>query len=185
MSDVEKCDKLIIRNGCILIVIDIQEKLIPVIANREAVINNTAKLVKFANIIGIPIVFTEQEKLGPTVMEIRPETGDIRIIRKESFNCFGCREFSDYIQQNDRKILILAGVEAHICISQTALSALYQFKVHVVSDATSSRKIENWKIALERMRAAGAVITSTEMFIYEILGESGTDEFRAALALVK
>jgi nicotinamidase-related amidase len=94
-------------------------------------------------------------------------------------------EFEHNIKRLERKTLILAGVEAHICVAQTALHALPSFKVHVLADAIGSRTIENRDLAIERMRQAGATITSTEMFIYEILQRAGTDNFRAALQLVK
>ena len=84
-----------------------------------------------------------------------------------------------------RKTLILTGVETHICVSQTALDALPHFDVHTISDAVSSRDLNNRDIALERMRQIGATISSTEMVIYELLQRAGTDEFRSALKLVK
>ena len=84
-----------------------------------------------------------------------------------------------------RKTLILTGVETHICIAQTALSAIPKFKVQVVSDAVSSRLLDNWAIGLERMRQSGVTITSTEMLIFELLERAGTDEFRATLKLMK
>ena len=87
--------------------------------------------------------------------------------------------------QIGRKSLILTGVENHVCVAQTALHALPYFKVHIVSDAVSSRDLDNWTVGLERMRENGAIITSTEMVIYELLQRAGTDKFRATLKLVK
>jgi nicotinamidase-related amidase len=81
--------------------------------------------------------------------------------------------------------LVIAGVESHICVAQTAIYALPDFNVHIISDAVSSRTSKNRHIALERMKQAGAVISSTEMFIYEILQKAGTDAFKATLQLVK
>jgi len=106
-------------------------------------------------------------------------------IEKISFNCFLSAEFEERIKQLKRKTLILVGAEAHICVAQTALHALSSFTVHVVKDAVGSRTAENRNIAIERMQQAGAIITSTEMFIYEVLERAGTDRFKEVLQLVK
>ncbi|MGB9299529.1 MAG: hydrolase [Anaerolineae bacterium] len=177
--------KLIRREDSVLIAIDVQEKLMPVIAEKEKVIDNVVRLLRFAQIIGLPIILTEQEKLGNTVPEVLEVWQDLRPIRKLDFNCFGCQEFADQVRGIGRKTLILTGVESHICVAQTGLGAVPNYTIHVVSDATSSRKQDNWRVALERMRQAGVVITSTEMVIYELLQRAGTDEFRAVLPLVK
>ena len=176
---------LIRREDSILIAIDVQEKLMPVIAEKEKVLDNVVRLLKFAQIIGLPLILTEQEKLGNTLPQILQAAQDLSPIRKLDFNCFGCQEFVEEVRGIGRKTLILSGVESHICVAQTALGAGPDYTVHVVSDATSSRSRDNWKVALKRMRQAGVVITSTEMVIYELLRRAGTDEFRAVLPLVK
>lgn len=176
---------LITREDSVLIVIDVQEKLMPVIANREKVIDNIIRLLKFAQIIGLPVILTEQQNLGPTVPEIKNEIPDSQPISKIVFNCFFCDDFVNHIPQMGRKTLILTGVETHICVAQTALHALPNFTVHVVSDAVSSRTTDNWNVGIERMRQSGAIITSTEMVIFELLQRAGTDEFRETLNLVK
>jgi len=91
--------------------------------------------------------------------------------RKITFNCFLTDEFMAAVNRSGRKSLILTGIEAHICVAQTALYAESRFNVHVVRDAISSRTIDNWNTAVERMRMNGVTITSTEMVIYELLGE--------------
>jgi nicotinamidase-related amidase len=176
---------LIVKEDSVLVVIDVQEKLMPVIANGEKVTDNVVRLLKFSQIIGLPVILTEQENLGATLPEIRDLIPDTRPIPKLVFNCFRSDEFEKAVQETGRNTLILTGVETHICVAQTALHALPQFTVHVVSDATSSRTVENCNIGLERMRQSGAVITSTEMLIFELLQRAGTDEFRATLPLVK
>ena len=130
---------------------------------------NTARLVKFCGIAGIPVIFTEQKKLGPTLAAVRESVNDFKAIDKNHFNCFLNPEFSDKVNEMQRKTIVLAGAEAHICVAQTAISASVDLRVHVISDAVSSRSPANKAIALARMRDAGAVISSTEMFIYEIL----------------
>jgi nicotinamidase-related amidase len=176
---------LLSREDCILVVIDVQEKLMPAISNQEKVVENVVRLVKFSNIIGLPIVVTEQEKLGATLPEVAKELGDFRPIDKVCFNCFFCQNFADEVTRLGRKTLIVTGAEAHICVAQTAIFAASRFRVQAVSDAISSRTRENWRVSLERMQEEGVSITSTEMFIYEILQKAGTDEFKAALKLVK
>jgi nicotinamidase-related amidase len=176
---------LINREDSILVVIDVQERLMPVIANRDGVIDNVVRLLKFSQIIGLPVILTEQEKLGDTLPQIPEARPDLQPIRKLDFDCFGCQGFVEKISSLGRNTLVLTGVEAHICVAQTALHAVPDHTVHVVSDATSSRREENWKVGLERMRQAGVVITSTEMVIYELLQRAGTDEFRDVLPLVK
>jgi nicotinamidase-related amidase len=176
----------ITRDNCLLVVIDVQEKLIPAISGGSEVVGNVARLVRFARITGIPVIVTEQEKLGLTVPDVREWLTDNDPVKKVHFDCLSCHAFRDRLHETGRKTLVLAGVEAHICVAQTALRAAGAgYGVHVVADAVSSRVPENKRIALERVCRAGAIITSTEMFIYEILGKAGTDEFKAVLPLVK
>ncbi|MBA4390188.1 MAG: hydrolase [Syntrophus sp. (in: bacteria)] len=176
---------LLSREECILILIDIQDKLMPAIAEKEKIVSNAVKLVQFCRITGIPVVITEQEKLGSTVAVLKNELQGVEPFHKVHFNCFYCDDFDAEIKKTGKKTLILAGVEAHICVAQTALQAIPFYGVHAVSDATSSRLMENHKVALDRMRNAGVIITSAEMFMYEILQRAGTDEFKKVLPLVK
>ena len=176
---------LISSEDSILVVIDVQERLMPVISSKDGVIDNVVRLLEFSQIVGLPVILTEQEKLGDTLPEVFEARPDLQPIRKLDFDCFGCQGFLQEVRRIGRNTLILTGVETHICVAQTALHAVPDYTVHVVSDATSSRSRDNWKIALERMRQAGVVVTSTEMVIYELLQRAGTDEFRAVLPLVK
>ena len=184
-KEVISSQNMIEKDDSILVVIDVQEKLMPVIADAEKMIDNVITLLKFADIINLPVILTEQEKLGATVPEVKKQIPECTPIGKITFDAFLCDEFVEQLHNTKRSTLILTGVETHICVAQTALHALPGFKVHVVSDAVSSRTADNWKIGLERMRQSGAVITSTEMVIYELLKRAGTDEFRQTLKLVK
>jgi nicotinamidase-related amidase len=181
----KKTDSVLERHECVLVVIDVQEKLMPAIAEKESVLLNIARLVKVCHLTDIPIVVTEQEKLGNTIAEIKKELSAETAVQKVHFNCFSSEDFTERVKKTGRKTLILAGVEAHICVTQTALHALSLYNVQIVSDAVSSRLTNNRSVALHRTRDAGATITSTEMFIYEILQKAGTDEFRLVLPLVK
>ena len=181
----EKKNSLLLREECILVIIDIQDKLMPAIAEKEKVVSNAIKLAQFCRITGIPVFITEQEKLGGTVALLKNELPGVEPFHKVHFNCFSAHDFDTEIKKKGKKTLILAGVEAHICVAQTALYAVPFYGVHVVSDATSSRLMENHEVALDRMRNAGTTITTTEMFLYEILQKAGTEEFKKVLPLVK
>ncbi len=173
------------RDDALLVVIDMQERLLPVIAGKEKVVDNAIKLIKFSHVVGLPILLTEQQNLGETTPELREGLKDIEPIIKLEFDCFKSPAFTDRLEQLKRNTLIIIGIEAHICVAQTALHALSHYKVQVVSDSVSSRSPHNWEVALGRMRQAGVIVTSTEMVIYELLGKAGTAEFREALKLVK
>jgi nicotinamidase-related amidase len=185
MSNNPIAQELLNRDDCVLIVIDIQDKLLPQIAHREQMVNNTLKLIKFAKIINMPIIVTEQEKLGFTVPKLMDELEGIVPYRKIYYSCFGCEEFVEELKKLGRKTLIITGMETHICVMQTVLQALPDFKVHVVSDAVSCRFVLNGEKGLQRLHDCGAVISTTEMVIFELLRRAGTDEFILALKLVR
>jgi nicotinamidase-related amidase len=175
---------------CALVVIDIQEKLLPPIFQKEQLLRNTKLLIRAAQVLKIPALLTTQYSrgLGHTVPEIAsllPETG---AIDKDKFSCFGSDMFCATLKRipGNRNTLLLCGMESHICVTQTALAALREgYLVQVASDAVSSRTEWNWKIGLERMRAAGAVISSTEMMIYELMRSSSTAAFKDLLPHLK
>jgi nicotinamidase-related amidase len=173
------------REDCVLIMIDMQERLVPAMSQPERMIENGRRLLALAKIMDLPVIFTEQEKLGPTLPELTEGFPDHPSITKTTFNCFSSVPFAAKVRETGRHTLILTGIEAHICVAQTAIWAHPRFRVHVVSDAISSRSPHNLSVAIERMRAAGLTITSTEMVIYEVLERAGTDEFRAMLPLIK
>jgi len=184
-KDTDSRQGLLAREDCLIVIIDMQERLLPVIAEKEKILQNTLRLLRFADVVGIPVVITEQEKLGSTVAEAKEAKQGLPPIHKVYFNCFSASEFAHTVIATGRKTLILAGVEAHICVAQTAVFAARSYGVHVVADAGGSRNPENAALALARMRQAGATISSTEMFMYEILAKAGTEEFKAVLQLVK
>ena len=176
---------LIEKDDTVLVLIDMQERLFPVMADKEKLLENVMRLVRFSKVAGLPVILTEQEKLGNTLSEIKEELKAVQPVSKVDFNCFGCGAFIEKTARLHRKTLILAGIEAHICVAQTALHAVTGFTVHVVSDAIASRSSHNHRVALDRMMQRGVIVTSTEMTIYEILGRAGTDTFREVLKLVK
>jgi len=180
--------KLISKDEPALIVIDFQDKLFTHIAEKETLLENLEKLIKFMHITKIPIIVTEQypKGLGSTVPEIKNLISDFKPIEKLEFSCFGSQEFKKALEKTGKKTLILAGIETHICVTQTAIEGLENgYKIYVVEDATSSRTLQDKATAINRMRQNGATIVSTEMLIYEILKKAGTPEFKETLKLVK
>ena len=155
--------------------------------DKERLVANIVKLIKFAKIMNIPIVLSEQypKGLGPTVKEIKEVLPDVSPIEKTAFGCFGSEEFKERLSEIGASTLIVTGMETHVCISQTVLEAVDNFKVHVISDAVSSRTKESWQTGLERMRDAGAIITSTEMAMYELMKDAKIREFKEVSDLLK
>jgi nicotinamidase-related amidase len=176
---------LLEKDDSILLVIDMQERLLPVIHDRERIVENVIKLVRFSRLMDLPVVVTEQENLGETVPEIKERLRGLRPISKLEFDSFDVPAFAGEIRRLNRKRLVITGIEAHVCVAQTALHGVPDYGVHVVSDAVSSRSPLDREIALQRMMQAGVTLTSTEMVIFELLKRAGTDRFREALKLVK
>jgi len=175
---------------CALVVVDIQEKLLPPIFNKETLVNNSQLLVRLAKILSIPVMVTTQytKGLGAVVPEIASLLSDVPAIDKLEFSCFGSDQFRGGLKSlpGNRNTVLLCGMETHICVMQTALGALNEgYLVHVASDAVGSRAEWNWTIGLDRMKAAGAVISSTEMMMYELLRCSGTPQFKELLPYLK
>ena len=180
----------LVAEHCALIVVDIQEKLLPPIFNKDELVKNSQLLIRAANILEMPVMVTTQyvQGLGPVVTEIASLVGNAPSIDKLEFGCFGSDVFRSALKSlpGNRNTVLLCGMEAHICVMQTALGALNEgYLVHVATDAIGSRVRWNWDIGIDRMRAAGAVISSTEMMIYELLRSSGSAQFKQMLPYLK
>ena len=179
---------LLRREHTALLLVDVQERLHAVMANREPLVENLRRLVRGFQILGMPILVTEQypQGLGPTIAELRDLLGEGRPIEKLAFSCCQVAELCDQLETLKIMQVVLAGIETHVCILQTALDLLQLgFQVHVPADAVSSRRQLDWQIALERMRQAGVVVTGTESVLFELLVRAGTPEFKEISALVK
>jgi nicotinamidase-related amidase len=175
---------------CALIVVDMQEKLLPPIWEKERLVRNVQLLIRLAGMLKIPALVTTQyaKGLGNTIPEISSLLPDNPPIDKLMFSCFGSDLFCSLLKRlpGQRTTVLLCGMETHICVTQTALGALRDgYLVHIASDAVSSRTELNWRIGLDRMRAAGAILSSTEMMIYELLRSSGAPAFRELLPHLK
>ena len=171
-----------------LVVVDVQERLLPAIFESQRVVQNTVRLIQGAAVLKVPIFATEQYRngLGPTVPEVAAAIPGFAPQEKLAFSACGADGFIPALEQRKVTDALLCGIEAHVCVSQTCLDLVDKgFRVFVAADAVSSRTPENYHVGLDRMRAAGAVIVSTEMVLFELLERAGTDEFKQILRLVK
>lgn len=182
--------RLLDRESAALVVLDLQAKLVPAVFESQRVVRNCQLLLRLAQTLRLPVILTTHyaKGLGCTIPEITSTSPDLVPLDKTSFGCFGDTNFSRHLKERapQANTLLMAGIESHICVTQTALGALEAgYLVHVAADATSSRTAENWKIGLQRMEQAGTVISSTEMIIYELLRRSDRAEFKELLPLLK
>ncbi len=171
-----------------LVVVDFQERLLPAIFEKERVVQNALRLIQGAGILRVPVFATEQYRkgLGATVPELAAAIPEFTPMEKVAFSACRAAGFIPALRQKKVSEAILCGIEAHVCVSQTCLDLVDEgFRVFVAADAVSSRTPENYRIGLDRMRAAGANIVSTEMVLFELLEQAGTAEFKQILALVK
>lgn len=178
---------LVNRLDSAFLIIDLQEKLMPVISEKEDIFVNVNKLLAGAKILNVPVIVTEQYSrgLGHTSREINLADGQI-VIEKMCFSSMLSDEVGQKLKELKVKSLILAGVESHICVLKTALDALAQgYEVHIVADAVSSRKIFDKTIALERIKQAGGYIVTTEMILFGLMDFAGTEEFKQISRLIK
>jgi len=175
---------------CALVVVDIQERLMPVISGRDEVVKNAALLLKAARTLKMEVVATTQyaARIGALLPEIQAELAGAEVLDKMHFNCFGNPAIQARIKALPPPVntLIVCGVETHICIYQTVAGALRAgYRVVVAADAVSSRTMKNYELGLARLRELGAVVAPTEMVIYELLGEAGTPAFKELLPFLK
>ena len=173
-----------------LIVIDMQERLVPAMQAPARTIRNARTLIAAAAELAVPVLLTEQypKGLGATVPELAEAAAaaNAAILPKMHFSCMEDRDFATAFTATGRSQAVIAGMEAHICVMQTAISLMDQgHEVFVVTDATSSRTLESEKACLDRLQACGAGIVTTEMVVFEWLGRAGTPAFKTLLALIK
>ena len=171
-----------------LVIIDAQTKLLDVMRRAQTIVDNTVRLLHLADQFDLPVVATEQypRMMGRIVPEVSARLPRQDAIEKMDFNCCAVDEFNDRLATTGVKTIVLAGAETHICVLQTCLSLLEAgYAVHVPQDAVDSRTEENWQVGIELMRQAGAVISSTETEIFQVLGKAGTPEFKEMLRIVK
>jgi nicotinamidase-related amidase len=172
----------------VLVVVDLQERLMPAIADGTQVLERARALLRLARVLTLPVLLTAQYRrgLGDLLPEVYAEAPGVEVIDKTSFGCFGEAAFCARLGVLARRQLLVCGVEAHICVMQTVLGALNAgHDVHVVCDAVGARGAANARLGLRRMERAGAVLSSVEMASYELLGRSDTPAFKQLLPYLK
>lgn len=173
---------------CMAICIDIQERLFPHIHAHEALAERADRLIRGLRVLGIPITVTEQyvKGLGPTIPVVREALGQHEPLEKMTFSCCGAPEIEAAVLGSRRHQIIVFGIETHVCVLQTVLDLLEQGQtVVVVEDCVSSRSANDKRVAIDRMRQQGAIITTMESILFELLRVAGTDTFKAISAIVK
>lgn len=172
----------------LLVVIDLQARLMPAISGGEAAVADAGRLIDGARALGIPVLATEQypQGLGPTVDVIRDRLDPSEIVSKITFSSWNEHAFRDRVIASGRRRLVVCGTEAHVCVLQTVLDAARAgFQLAVVADAVASRAPASKALALDRMARHGVEIVSTEMVLFEWLGWAGDDRFKAVLPLIR
>lgn len=176
------------RESCVGLVIDIQEKLFPHMDQKDELLKRCRILLEGLQVLNVPLLFTEQysKGLGSTLKQLIEAAGRMEPIEKLAFSCCDEPAFLNSLELSDANTVIICGIESHVCVLQTVLDLIGSgYKPVVVADCISSRKAEDKKIALERMRSEGAVITTCESILFELTRVAGTDEFRAISRLIK
>lgn len=168
--------------------IDFQERLFPAMNEKQTLLKNTKILVEGLNILGIPMAFTQQytKGLGETIDELRLLVPDFKPFEKTDFSCLGVKEYSDFLQHHQRKTIILCGIEAHVCLLQTAVDLKEAgYKPIVVTDCISSRTTLNKEGAIERFRYEQIMMCTCESILFELTSSAKAAEFKAISKLVK
>ncbi len=175
-----------------LLIVDVQDRLLPAMAAPDAVQSRCLVLIKAATLLGVPVTVSEQypKGLGRTVPALASEFGaNAAVFEKLAFSCWQDKAMKDHFiahHETQRPLVILAGIEAHVCVLQTALDlSAAGFGVFAVADAMSSRTAASEQLAHARMRQAGVSLINTEMAVFELLRKAGTPEFKALSALIR
>lgn len=175
------------REDCVLLVIDIQERLAQVMKDRDRVVRNTSILLEASKVLDIPVIITEQypKGLGSSLEEIKAIREGTKIFEKNSFTAY-TDEVKKELEILGKKKVIITGMETHVCVLQTSRDLiLHGFHVHIVKDAVSSRTDFNYENGLELIKEMGGVINNTETIVFDLLKKSGTPEFKVLSKLIK
>lgn len=178
----------ILREETIGLVIDIQERLVPVMEEKERLVENCSVLIKGLQILGIKTIVTQQytKGLGETVADIKSNFEDFQFIEKKDFSCYGQPVVIEEIKEKNAKFVILCGIESHVCVLQTAIDLKEAGYIPVVvMDCISSRFYDNIDLAAERFRYEGIMMSSYESVLFELTGSASAPEFKEISKLVK
>lgn len=179
---------MLTAEGTVLVIVDMQTTLLAAMAGADKLLVQSRKLIMGARALDVPILWLEQNpsRLGPTAGEIARELEGYTPIPKLSFGACGCVDFVDALRATGRRRILLAGIETHVCVHQTAAGLLGMgMEVQVVADAVSSRTCENRETGLRRMRDDGVRLTCVEMALFEMLRVAEGDRFKAVLKIIK
>lgn len=185
--DVERFAKILKQENTVLLIIDIQERILKVINEHERVVGNALKLIRGFKTMNLPVYFTEQypKGLGPTENRLLNELQG-EAVHKMSFSCSGAGNLFQELIEKDLNQVVVCGVESHVCVQQTVLDLLQNgFQVNIAADAVSSRRKMDYEVSLNRMSKHGAEVTTTEAILFELLEVCGTDMFKAVSKIVK
>jgi len=172
----------------VLVLIDVQEKLAPLMYERDALVRAQSQLLKGAAALRLPVIWMEQlpDKMGATIPELRERLAGLTPLSKGAFSCCGEPAFRDALRTTGQTHILLAGIESHVCVYQTAVDLIADgFKVKIVADAVSSRTAANRQAGLDAARAAGADLTTVEMILFELMRDSSHPAFREILKIVR
>jgi nicotinamidase-related amidase len=175
-------------NNAVLVIVDVQGKLATLMKDKDTLFENLVRMTRGAKALDIPILWNEQvpEKLGETIAELKEILTDNAPLPKSSFSCCGNPVFMDKLKATGRRQVLLVGIETHICVYQTARDLIESgFEVHLVVDAVSSRFKVNRRIGIERMKNTGAILTTVEMSLFEMLGKAEGEQFKQIAKIVK
>ncbi|MFR6257404.1 MAG: hydrolase [Anaerovoracaceae bacterium] len=178
----------ITKDDTVLVVVDLQERLMPAMSGREMLEQKAAKLIKGAKVFDLPMIITQQytKGIGPTAEVIAEAIGDFQHVEKTSFSCMRNAEFVEKLKAFGKKNVIICGVEAHICVLQTTLQLMEEgYNVYLAVDCIASRDEDDKLWGITRMGEAGAVITTYESVLYELLQDSKAEGFKEISAIVK
>ena len=176
------------KDQTVFVLVDVQGKLARIVHDSEALIDNLRKLISCLRILDVPIIWLEQypDGLGPTVEEVAEQLEGLTPIPKMTFSAYKTEAFKNALLATERQKILIAGIETHICVYQTAADLKEShYDVQVVEDAVSSRTLANKQLGLEKMKALGILGTSVEMAIYELLESADAKEFKQILKIIK
>jgi nicotinamidase-related amidase len=175
-------------DNTVLVLVDIQGKLAEIMYEKELLYQNLRKIIMGARSLSLPIIWMEQipEKMGPTILEVRELLTTEKPLSKKCFSCCGEPEFMAKLKSTGRKQVLMAGIETHVCVYQTAVDLVgHGYEPYVVADAVSSRTLYNKQIGLETIKTGGGKITSVESALFEITRSAEHPAFREILKIVK
>lgn len=178
----------ILRENTIGLVIDIQERLVPVMEESEQFVENCIKLIQGLQILGLQLLVTQQytKGLGETIEEIKSVISDFKYIEKKDFSCYDEPAFAEKLDISGAKNVIICGIESHVCVLQTAIDLKEAgYTPVVVMDCVSSRSFDNVDLAMERFRHEGIMMTSCESILFELTRSAGASGFKEISKLVK